>query len=119
MPRQPPTFAPQRPKSPQHRPKEADRQRTRALNTNSAEWKRIRQQVLVRDGYQCRACGRLVVGKQAHVDHVDGNDSRNELTNLQTLCRQGHSRKTFAEQRGVKWDGKCEREPERAVQQET
>lgn len=110
MPRQPPAFGPARPKAPQHRPREADRQRTRALNTNSAEWKRIREAVLVRDGYRCRACGRLVVGRQAHVDHIDGNSHNNDPGNLQTLCQRGHSRKTFAEERGQQWDGRCERD---------
>ena len=51
-----------------------------------------------------------MVGRQAHVDHIDGDSSNNDTSNLQTLCQQGHSRKTFAEQRGVKWDGRCERE---------
>lgn len=108
MPRQPPTFAPQRPKAPKHRPREADRQARRALHTGSAEWRRIREAVLLRDQYRCQACGRLVVGRQAHVDHIDGDDGNNDLGNLQTLCLQGHSRKTFAEERRKQWDGVCE-----------
>ena len=89
-----------------------DRQSTRALNTNSKAWKLLRQQALVRDGYQCRGCGRLVAGKrEAHVDHIN-NDAADlsgyTLDNLQTLCINGHSRKTFAEQQGKQWDGKCE-----------
>ena len=110
MPSQPPSFSPTRVIAPRHIPREADRQRTRALNTNSAEWKRIRQFVLVRDGYRCRGCGKLVVGREAHVDHIDGDSHHNapDGSNWQTLCMYGHSRKTFAEQRGVAWDGVCD-----------
>lgn len=49
-----------------------------------------------------------MVGRQAHVDHIDNDSHNNDLGNLQTMCMQGHSRKTFAEQRGLQWDGKCE-----------
>ena len=84
-----------------------DRQQTRALHTGSAEWRRIRQQVLERDGYRCQACGRLVVGRDAHIDHIDGNSHNNALTNLQTLCQWGHSRKTQAEKAGSTWDRRC------------
>lgn len=110
MPKQPQTFSPARPQAPRHTPKEADRQKTRALNTNSAEWKAIRASVLLRDGYRCKACGRLVVGRNAHVDHIDGDSHSNPTdgSNWQTLCMRGHSRKTFAEERGRRWDGVCE-----------
>ena len=108
MPRQPPTFNPSKPKAPRHVAREADRQKTRALHTGTKAWRLIREQVLVRDGYKCQSCGRVVTGRQAHVDHVDGNSHCNDMSNLATRCVWGHSRKTFAEHRGVKWDGKCE-----------
>ena len=108
MPSRPPIHNPPRVTAPRHQPKGTDRQKTRALNTNSAEWKAQRQQVLLRDGYRCQACGRLVVGREAHVDHIDNDASeRGGIDRLQTLCRWGHSRKTFAEQQGKQWDGKC------------
>ena len=50
------------------------------------------------------------MGKEAHVDHRDGDDANNDIDNLQTLCLQGHSRKTFAEERGKRWDGQCRRD---------
>ena len=84
-----------------------DRQETRALHTGSAEWRRLREQALLRDGYRCCKCSRIVAGKQAHVDHMDGNSHNNDLSNLQTLCIEGHSRKTQAEQAGRTWDGRC------------
>ena len=109
MPSQPKVHSPDRVTAPQHRPKEADRQLTRAMHTGSKEWARIRQHVLLRDNHRCKACARLVVGREAHVDHIDGNSHHNpeDGSNWQTLCRQGHSRKTFAEQRGKRWDGRC------------
>lgn len=84
-----------------------DRQTTRLLHTGSAAWARLREQVLTRDGNRCQACGRLVVGKRAHVDHMNGDSHCNDLSNLQTLCHEGHSRKTTAEQAGMDWDLKC------------
>jgi len=108
MPRQPQTFRPAKATAPTHRPKEADRQARRTLHTGTVAWRRLREAVLVRDAHRCRACGRIVVGRNAHVDHIDGNDANNDLTNLQTLCQRGHSRKTFAEERGQQWDGVCE-----------
>lgn len=80
-----------------------DRQATRALPTNSAKWRRIRDSVLLRDHYTCRCCGRMVAGKgEAHVDHVDGDSSYNPAdgSNWQTLCVQCHSTKTAREDGG-------------------
>ena len=48
-----------------------------------------------------------MAGRSAHVDHIDGNSHNNTMTNLQTLCHEGHSRKTTAEQAGKTWDGRC------------
>lgn len=88
-------------------PLQTDRQQTRELHTGSSSWRRLREAVLIRDGYSCRACGRLVAGKHAHVDHIDGNSHNNDLGNLQILCIEGHSRKTQAEKAGRVWDQRC------------
>lgn len=110
MPSRPPIHNPPRVMAPRHQPKGTDRQKTRALNTNSVAWKAIRQQVLLRDGYRCQACGRLVTGREAHVDHI-GNDAHdhesNRLENLQCLCIQCHGSKSRCEMGGKQWDGKC------------
>lgn len=73
----------------------ANRQATRALNTGSKHWRAIRRQVLVRDHYTCRSCGKY--GNE--VDHIDGDSTHNpnDGSNWQTLCKPCHSRKTVTE----------------------
>ena len=65
-------------------------------------WKLARAAALVRDAYQCQACGVVCTGRNAHVDHVirkrDGGTD--ELWNLKTLCRSCHSKKTVREEQG-------------------
>lgn len=108
MPKRPPKFNPTAQIVKRHVPKEADRQARRALNTGSTRWQAIRKQVLARDAYRCQACGRLVMGKEAHVDHMD-NDAHLEVSidRLWVLCAPCHSRKTWAEQHGRRWNGRC------------
>jgi len=84
-------------------PSPINRQATRALPTNSAAWRRIRDSVLLRDHYTCRCCGRVVGGKgEAHVDHIDGDSGNNPAdgSNWQTLCVKCHSVKTAREDGG-------------------
>lgn len=60
----------------------------------SAAWRRTRLAVIARDGSQCRTCGRIVSGQEAHVDHIiekpHGTDA---MTNLRLLCRNCHSKR--------------------------
>jgi len=67
----------------------------------SADWRAKRDRILVRDAFQCRACGRVVSGHAVNVDHIvplaDGGTD--EDANLQTLCRSCHGKKTRDEQR--------------------
>ena len=75
---------------------EYNRQATRALHTGSKRWRAIRRQVLARDMYLCKVCGRY--GDE--VDHIDGDDGNNDPDNLQTLCKRDHAAKTRKEQNG-------------------
>lgn len=86
------------------------RQADRALNTGSKAWRQIRQQVLVRDGYQCQACKRLVTGREAHVDHIRSDahlPESNQLDRLQLLCIRCHGAKTRTEMDGREWNGRA------------
>jgi len=67
----------------------------------SPGWKAARREVLLRDGYQCRACGAVVTGRNAHVDHIVRKSlgAGDEITELQTLCASCHGKKTVKEQR--------------------
>jgi 5-methylcytosine-specific restriction protein A len=65
-------------------------------------WYATRQQVLVRDAWQCQDCGRVCADKrEAHVDHVTpkAQGGQDTLDNLRTLCIRCHGRKTAQEQR--------------------
>ena len=82
--------------------KRYNRQATRHYNTNHKVWRAIREQVLVRDGYTCRHCKKIVASKgQAHVDHIDNDTANNALLNLQTLCLVCHARKTHSDMFGT------------------
>lgn len=66
-------------------------------------WERTRRRVFARDLYKCQSCGRLVMGKgEAHCDHIVPKEAggSDDDTNLQTLCRTCHSRKTATEDGG-------------------
>jgi 5-methylcytosine-specific restriction endonuclease McrA len=69
----------------------------------SQGWKAARREVLLRDNYQCQApgCGRIVTGRNAHVDHIvrKADGAGDEISGLQTLCASCHSKKTVREQR--------------------
>ena len=60
-------------------------------------WERLRLEILARDGYRCRTCGRA---GRLEVDHVTpiskGGDPWNPA-NLQSLCRGCHLDKTRGE----------------------
>ena len=49
----------------------------------------------------CEKCGFIPEHQvQLDVDHIDGNNKNNELSNLQTLCANCHRLKTFLNQDG-------------------
>ena len=60
------------------------------------KWAATRKQVIVRDCSKCQACGKIVVGKDAQVDHVipKKRGGTDDLENLCLLCLTCHARKT-------------------------
>ena len=88
-----------------HRPAQVDRtarerQRRRALPTNSAAWRRIRAAHLMAQPLcvMCEREGRITPA--THVDHIDGDSHNNHPDNLQSLCASCHSRKTARQDGG-------------------
>ena len=50
----------------------------------------------------CEKCGFVAVHpSQLDVDHIDGNNKNNEISNLQTLCANCHRLKTFLNKDGA------------------
>jgi len=79
--------------------REAARPNATQRGYTSRGWQLTRQEVLQRDMHQCQLCGKIVTGKDAHVDHIvrkkiTGCD---HVSGLQTLCASCHSRKTCQE----------------------
>jgi len=98
MPSLPPRHS--RPKTTQHKRPERNRQQGRALHTGSKRWRTLRALVLQQEPL-CRECAKDDILRAAtQVDHVDGDDSNNDLSNLQPLCHRCHSKKTAREDGG-------------------
>lgn len=77
-------------------------------------WMNLRESVLLRDQYQCRQCGCVVLPKDAECDHIvpladggkdEADGGKDEAENLQTLCKKCHAEKSAAEnrRRGYGW----------------
>jgi 5-methylcytosine-specific restriction enzyme A len=70
----------------------------------SKDWEAARQRVFLRDLFTCQDCGRMVgiVPGDAHCDHKlpRARGGSDEDSNLQTLCKWCHSRKTAKEDGG-------------------
>lgn len=61
------------------------------------KFRKIRLNIVVRDQYICKRCGRDVMKKDptermAPIHHIDGNYKNNEPTNLVQLCESCHVR---------------------------
>lgn len=58
----------------------------------SAAWRKLRLQVLARDGYRCTVCHVPLASHQARVDHIvrrtDAPHLALEPSNLRSLCNQ-------------------------------
>lgn len=88
----------------------ASRQDGKHDRYSSSQWKRLRDIVIKRDCYLCKACGCVVstegpkCDRTANVDHIiPHNGDFNlfiDLNNLQLLCQSCHSRKTTSQDGG-------------------
>lgn len=60
-------------------------------------WAKLRRLTFERDKYTCQSCGR--VGGNLECDHIlnQARGGSDDLSNLQTLCRECHRLKTYAE----------------------
>jgi hypothetical protein len=56
------------------------------LDTNSPEWRALRQKVLDRDNYKCQYCGFRARAYQI-VHHLDGTPDNHAMENLTTTCQ--------------------------------
>ncbi len=64
------------------------------------KWQKLRKQVLQRDNYLCQPCAAKGVYQTANdVDHIVNKESggKDELSNLQSICRECHKVKTQSE----------------------
>ena len=68
----------------------------------TSAWQVIRLAVFHRDGFRCVQCGRAGRLECDHVKPVREGGARFDLSNLQTLCRDCHFRKTGRENERVK-----------------
>ncbi|MCZ0717842.1 HNH endonuclease [Aerococcus kribbianus] len=69
---------------------------------NSTKWRKLRQQILLRDHYECQLCkaeGRVTTGQTTvlEVDHIKELEHYPELAtdpdNLRTLCKECHNKR--------------------------
>ena len=73
----------------------------------------MKQEVLERDGHQCRKCGCLVTSAMSYLDHIipihqfANFEQANTLDNVQTLCLYCHKQKTRSENSKFRIDWKA------------
>lgn len=65
----------------------------------SKRWKRVRWQVLHRDGFRCTACGKAGRLEVDHIRRIEDGGDWYDLDNLKTVCRGCHLQKTADENR--------------------
>lgn len=75
----------------------AGNQWTADPNRYGSNWPRLREKILLRDGYTCRGCGAKPEVSSLHVHHIQpfksflDPDLANSPSNLVTLCRSCHN----------------------------
>ena len=73
-------------------------QNSNRVNELPRNWKQLRLQVLVRDGYQCTHIDDYTrcTQRATDVDHIE-HGNNHSLNNLRSLCNWHHARKSSAE----------------------
>lgn len=74
----------------------------------SMAWQTARRRALIRDGFTCRICGQ----RATEVDHIQELTPENisdrmvslNLSNLQSLCHDCHTKKTMEDKGIIKFD---------------
>jgi hypothetical protein len=61
----------------------AHRRRHRERKGSSSQWRKLRQQILARDGHRCTVCGAT---ENLEVHHRDSNWKNNDPSNLVVRC---------------------------------
>lgn len=71
------------------------------LGRGGRAWRKIKDQVHVRDNYTCQHCG--IVTLELECDHIvnKAQGGTDDLNNLQSLCKPCHAKKTQLESQKV------------------
>ena len=69
------------------------------VHLQACRWAAARRQVIARDRWRCRACGRAGRLECDHVRPLRAGGDPYDMGNLQTLCRSCHIAKTAGENR--------------------
>ena len=70
---------------------------SRRKGLSSSRWERLRLEILDRDGYRCKACGKAGKLEVDHVVPMWQGGEKWDPANLQTLCVGCHIAKTRGE----------------------
>lgn len=77
-------------------------------------WRKLREQILARDGGLCVPCRSIgLVSLARAVDHIvnKARGGGDNPSNLQAICNTCHDQKTQAEARGQDWAGPTRKNP--------
>ena len=62
-------------------------------SATGSDWQKTRERILIRDGWQCSACGKYLKDADATVDHITprSKGGSDEDWNLISLCRRDNA----------------------------
>ena len=74
----------------------------------STRWRRLRKQILERDGWRCTECGRAGRLECHHLEKITSAEKWFDPSNLAAICRSCHIKKTRQERRDFEMNKKSE-----------